>query len=248
MNRTRSRRKFRIALGRDKQLMVALCVVAAGLAVAACSSSSKGASTGSSSTAGSSSQAGASSQAGSSSQTGSASPATGTAIPVGFMCTCSAAGGYGAEIVPGEDVFKAWVSTVNAAGGVDGHPLHVTYEDDAGNPGTSVSDVHTLISDHVVAIVDDSNSGHRLGIHHRGSPHTGRRDQPDQHSLLHQPGLLSGRPDQRQHEHCARHHPENRRSHQLRRLLLCRVTDLRRERPSAPFGRQATGRANGPCQ
>jgi branched-chain amino acid transport system substrate-binding protein len=75
---------------------------------------------------------------------------------VGFMCTCSAAGGYGAEILPGEDVFKAWVGTVNAAGGINGHLLHVTYEDDAGNPGTSVSDIQTLISDHAVAIVDDS--------------------------------------------------------------------------------------------
>ena len=40
--------------------------------------------------------------------------------------------------------------------GINGHSVQVTYEDDAGNPGTSVSDLQTLISDHVVAIVNDS--------------------------------------------------------------------------------------------
>jgi branched-chain amino acid transport system substrate-binding protein len=72
------------------------------------------------------------------------------------MCTCSGAGGFGALILPAEDVFKAWVSTVNASGGIDGHSVQVTYEDDGGNPGTSVSDLQTLLSDHVVAIVNDS--------------------------------------------------------------------------------------------
>ena len=42
------------------------------------------------------------------------------------------------------------------AGGIDGHSVQVTYEDDAGNPGTSVADLQTLISDHVVTVVNDS--------------------------------------------------------------------------------------------
>lgn len=55
-------------------------------------------------------------------------------------------------------IYKAWVDSVNATGGINGHPVQFTYMDDAGNPGTSVSDVQQLVgSDHVIALVDMTN-------------------------------------------------------------------------------------------
>jgi branched-chain amino acid transport system substrate-binding protein len=56
--------------------------------------------------------------------------------------------------VPGQEVYKAWVNTVNGSGGINGHPVKLITEDDAATPGTAISEVQTLISDHVVAIVD----------------------------------------------------------------------------------------------
>lgn len=79
---------------------------------------------------------------------------TGTPIKVGLICTCS--GPFGATVAGGGDVAKAWANTVNASGGIDGHPVQLTVSDDASNPGTSTTDVQSFISDHVAVIVDDS--------------------------------------------------------------------------------------------
>jgi branched-chain amino acid transport system substrate-binding protein len=56
----------------------------------------------------------------------------------------------------GEDVYKAWANSVNAAGGINGHPVQVITKDDATNPGTAVTAAQDLISQHVVAIADMS--------------------------------------------------------------------------------------------
>jgi branched-chain amino acid transport system substrate-binding protein len=104
------------------------------LAMSACSSSSK-----------------PSASSPTTSKTG-ATQATGVPIKVGLVCICS--GAFGTNIVPVADVYKAWVNTVNATGGINGHPIQLTTEDDAGNPGTSVTDIHSLLSDGVVAIAD----------------------------------------------------------------------------------------------
>jgi branched-chain amino acid transport system substrate-binding protein len=74
---------------------------------------------------------------------------------VGFICSCTGSA-LGAFIVPAEDEYKAWVNAVNATGGINGHPVRLIVEDDATNPGNSVTAIQTLISDHVVAIVDTS--------------------------------------------------------------------------------------------
>ena len=71
-----------------------------------------------------------------------------------MLCTCSGAGGFGASILPGKQVYQAWVNTVNASGGINGHPVQLTALDDAGNPGTAASNLQTLLSDHVIAIAD----------------------------------------------------------------------------------------------
>ncbi len=122
-----------------RKLLCGVGALAMVAAVGACSSSSK-------STSGSSSTSSPSGSASGSAQ------ATGAPIKVGVVCSCS--GPFGADILPAEDVYKAWANSVNASGGLNGHQVQLITEDDAATPGTSASDAETLISDHVDAIVD----------------------------------------------------------------------------------------------
>ena len=134
-----------------RQLKRVLCVLAAALMLVACSSSSKSSSS-SPTTSGSQSA----SQSTSQQSTGSAAAApTGSPIVIGGICQCT-----GPLLNnPGQfDPYKAWIDTVNASGGINGHPLKFVYFDDKSNPGVSITDVHTLVqSDHVIAIVDATN-------------------------------------------------------------------------------------------
>jgi branched-chain amino acid transport system substrate-binding protein len=117
-------------------VVVALTVA---LVAGACSSSSKHTSTSPTSTSPSTAPSGS-------------AQASGSPLTVGFICSCSSA--FGSAITIGRDVYKAWVNTVNASGGIEGHPVQLITEDDAATPGTSISQIQTLLSDHVVAIVD----------------------------------------------------------------------------------------------
>ena len=85
---------------------------------------------------------------------GASTRATGAPIKVGFLCSCS--GTFGYIGVGMYDVYQAWVKTVNASGGINGHPVQVIYEDDAPNPSTAETDAQDVLSDGVVAIVDAS--------------------------------------------------------------------------------------------
>lgn len=73
---------------------------------------------------------------------------------MGVICSCT--GSLGSAQVPIEDVYRAWINSVNVSGGIDGHQIQLVAEDDGGTPGTALSDAQTLISDHVVAIADMS--------------------------------------------------------------------------------------------
>jgi branched-chain amino acid transport system substrate-binding protein len=76
-------------------------------------------------------------------------------IAIGGICSCTGPeGNFPQEFEP----YQAWVSTVNAAGGINGHHVKFTFLDDQGNPGLSLSDAKTLVqTDHVIAIVDTTN-------------------------------------------------------------------------------------------
>jgi branched-chain amino acid transport system substrate-binding protein len=136
---------------RRKLLSVLAAVTVAGV-LGACSSSSKHAATSPTSSSAGSSGPASTGSAGSAS-TGTAS---GTPIKVGFICTCSGLGGFGGFNMLAEDVYKAWADSVNAAGGINGHPVQVITKDDATNPGTALTAAQALIADHVVAIADMS--------------------------------------------------------------------------------------------
>lgn len=120
--------------------------------VTACSSSSSGSSDSTAgltagSTAASTSSAGGSAPSGS----GSASP-SGTPVSVGVVCSCT--GPYADNFAAVGKTVHAWADSVNAAGGINGHPVNLDFKDDAGNPGNSATAAKALISDHVAVILD----------------------------------------------------------------------------------------------
>jgi branched-chain amino acid transport system substrate-binding protein len=53
-------------------------------------------------------------------------------------------------------VIKDWAKSVNASGGVNGHPVSMTVLDDGGNPATALQDAKQLVTqDHIVAMVGE---------------------------------------------------------------------------------------------
>jgi len=120
---------------------VLLCVLAA-VTVSACGSSSS-----------SNSSATASKSASTSS---GAAAATGPAIKLGFICSCS--GPEASAIGSTGKVIQAWAKYVNAGGGINGHPVSVTVMDDGENPATSLQDAKALVTqDHIVAMAGEES-------------------------------------------------------------------------------------------
>ncbi len=112
--------------------------------VSACGSSSKSAS--------SSATTGNSATSSTSPSSSSSAAPTGSPIVVGVICTCS--GALATATPSGLDAYEAFVKTANASGGINGHPIKTIVKDDGGTPGTSVSDLQELLSDHIVALND----------------------------------------------------------------------------------------------
>lgn len=71
---------------------------------------------------------------------------------MGVICDCS--GSFGVYDSANIDTYKAFVDSLNASGGINGHPIKLTEMDERGIPGTAIADVQTLISDKVDAILD----------------------------------------------------------------------------------------------
>jgi branched-chain amino acid transport system substrate-binding protein len=55
------------------------------------------------------------------------------------------------------------VAWTNAHGGIDGHPVKLYQADDKGSPALAVSGAHSLVGDHVLAVVGNSDVGLELG-------------------------------------------------------------------------------------
>lgn len=125
------------------RLVRCLGVLAMVAALTACSSSATHASSNTSGT----------TERGRKSTPSSATP-TGPAIKVGVICTCSGVGLESASLSDGSDVLRAWAKSVNASGGLAGHPVDLVFLDDTGKPGQAIVDAQTLLSDHVAVIAD----------------------------------------------------------------------------------------------
>lgn len=132
----------RTRTGRLRNYLAGGAVVAA-LAVAGCSSSGS-VSAGNNGTA--------------SDATASVGTATGSPIPIGVIGSYS--GGLAGLLGVGKLTMQAWADSVNAAGGIQGHPVKLYIEDDQGSVSTSLTLVKSLVQqDHVVAIVGQASNG-----------------------------------------------------------------------------------------
>jgi branched-chain amino acid transport system substrate-binding protein len=132
-----------------KSTLLSGALLALVAAIAGCGSSSSHNTASPTSAASSSPTSAASSTSGSTQQ-----QATGTPIKVGVICSCT--GSVGTFVAPYTEVYQAWAKTVNASGGINGHPVQLIVKDDGSSPATSFSDAQTLIADKVVAIGDGS--------------------------------------------------------------------------------------------
>jgi branched-chain amino acid transport system substrate-binding protein len=133
------------------------CLLVA-LAVAACGSSSSKSSTSASPSKSSSTSSAVTTPGTSSSNSTTSTPrgsaATGAAIKLGMICSCS--GVQAAALGQSGFVIEAWAKSVNASGGVNGHPVDVIVKDDGSNPATGLQDAKALVEqDHIVAMVGE---------------------------------------------------------------------------------------------
>ena len=85
-----------------------------------------------------------------------AGAASKSAVIIGDLCSCT--GPEASTISQTTDVVNAWAKSVNAEGGLDGHPVQIVVKDDGYNPATSLSDAQSLVEqNHVIAIFDNSD-------------------------------------------------------------------------------------------
>ena len=124
-----------------KILILVAAALAAVVSISACSSSS------SSSPSSSSSSAAAGSTA-----TAAAAAAAGTPITIGVECSCS--GAFGTTVAVGYTLLQAWEKSVNAAGGLNGHPVQLIEKNNDSNPATALTDAQALVADKVTVIFD----------------------------------------------------------------------------------------------
>jgi branched-chain amino acid transport system substrate-binding protein len=137
---TSNEERIRLSIRTSGALIGAL---AAAVVLAACGSSSKTSSHTTSNAASTTST----------SASTTAAPA-GAAIKIGMICSCS--GPQAANLASVPKIANAWISQVNAAGGINGHPVALSIKDDASNPASSLQAAKALVQqDHVVGIVAD---------------------------------------------------------------------------------------------
>jgi branched-chain amino acid transport system substrate-binding protein len=91
-----------------------------------------------------------------SSDSAPSSTAKGTPIVLGTICSCS--GAQAAVLAATGKTVEAWASTVNAAGGINGHPVEVIVKDDGSDPAKGLQYAKELVeNDHVMAIVGEES-------------------------------------------------------------------------------------------
>jgi branched-chain amino acid transport system substrate-binding protein len=79
--------------------------------------------------------------------------ASATPVKVGLVCSCTGTELAG-TVAAGAEVAQAWAKSVNASGGIGGHPVDLTLKDDHSAPGNSLIAAQSLIAAHVDAILD----------------------------------------------------------------------------------------------
>jgi branched-chain amino acid transport system substrate-binding protein len=89
---------------------------------------------------------------------GQPAAAAGKGAPINIGDIASLTGPEASSIDQTTQVLEAWAKTVNAAGGLQGHPVDLIVKDDGYNPTTSLTEVKELVTvNHIVALVDNSD-------------------------------------------------------------------------------------------
>ena len=128
----------------SRKLVALPLVVATAVTLAACGSSSK-------ETTGNAAGTGTSTNA---AVVKAGKTPAGAPIVVGAVCSCT--GAQQAQTGLAAKVNTAWAASVNAAGGINGHPVKMITLDDGGNPATSLQDAKQLVEqDHIIAMVGE---------------------------------------------------------------------------------------------
>jgi branched-chain amino acid transport system substrate-binding protein len=78
----------------------------------------------------------------------------GTPILVGVIADETVSGTGSSQDIP--NLMKAWEKYTNSHGGINGHPVSFINKDEQENTALGTADVNALISDHVVAIMDNA--------------------------------------------------------------------------------------------
>ena len=84
---------------------------------------------------------------------GGASAPSGTSLVVGVVSSDTSPAGASTQVPVTVGIWQKWV---NNHGGIAGHPVKVVEKDDHNDPAQSTTVVNGFISQHVLAIVDDS--------------------------------------------------------------------------------------------
>jgi branched-chain amino acid transport system substrate-binding protein len=86
--------------------------------------------------------------------TGAGAACSGASSPIVIGSVGEISGLAGSNSLDGVNAVRAWVSDVNARGGIACHPVNYLVADDGGNPSTAQSEVKKFVEqDHVVAFV-----------------------------------------------------------------------------------------------
>jgi branched-chain amino acid transport system substrate-binding protein len=95
--------------------------------------------------------------AGGASTSAPVSTAKGAPIVVGTICSCS--GPQSAVLAAAGQINQSWANSVNAAGGLNGHPVKMIVMDDGQDPATALQDAKALVQqDHVMAVVGEAST------------------------------------------------------------------------------------------
>jgi branched-chain amino acid transport system substrate-binding protein len=130
-------------MGRPRKIWLALASLTVLATVAACSSASSGSNQAADSATSASSSSSSASSGGGTYTIGATLPLTGSAASFG---------------VEAEGGMNIAVAQINAAGGIDGHKLAVTYEDNQLLPATSVTDMQELAGNGIKVVFTSGSS------------------------------------------------------------------------------------------
>ena len=83
-----------------------------------------------------------------------AKQATGTPFNIGYECLCNQLQGSTSLQT---NALQAWVDWQNAHNGINGHPIHLITKLDPGNPGVALTQVQSLVGQHIVALIDSDS-------------------------------------------------------------------------------------------